>query len=75
MIFNAEIDTYNCICGTMTKLPEGKAQTDPYSGWSSCYQSDLERKRPDANIGNRGRKRKPPAKPPATRFNSIYSDV
>ena len=74
MAFNAETDTYTCSCGTITKLPEGKAQSDPYSGWGNCYQSDLKRKRPDAHNNSNRRKRKQPAKPLA-RFSSMYSDV
>jgi hypothetical protein len=72
--FDAETDTFSCVCGTTVKLPEGKAESDPYQGWGACYQSDLKRKRPDACSGTRGRKRKPPAKPPA-RFNPNYYDV
>lgn len=72
--FDTETDTFSCVCGTTVKLPEGKAQSDPYSGWQSVYESDKRRKRPDANSGSRGKKRKKPAKPPA-RFNCNYHDV
>jgi len=74
MAFNEEADIFNCPCGVTIQLPPGQAQADPYSGWQTVYNSDLKRKRPDANTGSRGRKRKPPAKPPA-RFSSNYYDV
>ena len=72
--FDAETNAFNCICGTTVKLPEGKAESDPYQGWGACYSADLKRKRPDAHNSSNGRKRKQPAKP-AARFNSNYYDV
>jgi len=74
MQYREDADNYTCVCGTTVKLPEGKAQSDPYSGWQSVYESDKRRKRPDAHNSSNGRKRKQPAKP-AARFNSNYYDV
>ena len=74
MQYREDADNYHCVCGTVTRLPEGKAQADPYQGWGSCYQDDLKRKRPDAHNSSNGRKRKQPAKP-AARFNSDFYDV
>lgn len=74
MQYREDADNYTCVCGTVTRLPEGKAESDPYQGWGACYSADLKRRRPDANTGSRGRKRKPPAKPPA-RFNPNYYGV
>ncbi len=68
-----DADTYNCLCGTTVKLPEGKAQSDPYQGWGKVYKADKARRRPDATSqSSRGRKHKKTTRPP--RWGSDYGE-
>lgn len=72
--FDAETDTFSCVCGTTVKLPEGKATSNPYQGWGAVYEADRARRRPDAtSSSNRGRKYKKKVRPP--RWGSNYGDI
>ena len=74
MQYREDADNYCCVCGTTVKLPEGKAQADPYSGWGAVYESDKARRRPDSTSqSSRGKKYKKKTRPP--RWGGDYGDI
>jgi len=74
MQYREDADNYTCcVCGTVTRLPEGKATSNPYQGWGAVYEADRARRRPDAtSSSNRGRKYKKTTRPP--RWGSDYGE-